>query len=161
MPRMALWKFVIVTPSDGYTSITSLCSTNTTLAIMLCVLCFEASRCPATPNRSDRFHQPVRPVLAWQPHRVFGLGLVAQPSNPVVLWWTIGNPANLVWPPAPLITWPPRLSGSTLVLRLNQESVHDFVSPFLPPCDPHLTPLATGSLEPSLHVYSTPGGPPI
>jgi hypothetical protein len=45
-----------------------------------------------------------------------------------------------------------------LVLRLNQETVHDFILPFLPPCGPHLTPLATGSLERSLLFFSTPGG---
>jgi hypothetical protein len=52
----------------------------------------------------------------------------------------------------------PRSPGSTLVLRLNQESVHDFFLLFFPPCGPHLTPLATGSLEPSLLVFSTLGG---
>jgi hypothetical protein len=45
-----------------------------------------------------------------------------------------------------------------LVLRLNQETVHDFILLFMPPCGPHLTPLATGSLERSLLVFSTPGG---
>jgi hypothetical protein len=59
---------------------------------------------------------------------------------------------------SPLMTWLPRSPGSTLVLRLYQETVHDFVPLFLPPCGPHLTPLATGSLEPSLLVFSTPGG---
>jgi hypothetical protein len=59
---------------------------------------------------------------------------------------------------SPLMTRLPRSPGSTLVLRLNQETVHDFVTLFLPPCGPHLTPLATGSLEPSLLVFSTPGG---
>jgi hypothetical protein len=52
----------------------------------------------------------------------------------------------------------PRSPGLTLVLRLNQETIHDFVPLFLPPCGPHLTPLATESLEPSLLVFSTPGG---
>jgi hypothetical protein len=52
----------------------------------------------------------------------------------------------------------PRSSGSTLVLRLNQEIVHDLVPLVLPPCGLHLTSLATGSLEPSLLVFSTPGG---
>jgi hypothetical protein len=52
----------------------------------------------------------------------------------------------------------PRSPDSTLVLRLNQETVHDFILSFLPPCGPHLTPLATGSLKPSLLVFSTPGG---
>jgi hypothetical protein len=55
---------------------------------------------------------------------------------------------------SPLMTRLPRSPGSTLVLRLNQETIHDFISPFLPPCGPHLTLLATGSLEPSLLVFS-------
>jgi hypothetical protein len=45
-----------------------------------------------------------------------------------------------------------------LVLWLNQETVHDFILLFMPPCGPHLTLLATGSLERSLLVFSTPGG---
>jgi hypothetical protein len=45
-----------------------------------------------------------------------------------------------------------------LVLRLNQETVQDFVLMFLPPCGSHLTPLATGSIEPRLLVFSTPAG---
>jgi hypothetical protein len=56
------------------------------------------------------------------------------------------------------MTWLPRSPGSTLVLRLNQETVHDFILLFMPPCGPHLTPLPTGSLERSLLVFSTPGG---
>jgi hypothetical protein len=54
-----------------------------------------------------------------------------------------------------------RLSRSpclTLVLRLNQETIDDFILPLLPPCGSYLTPLATGSLERSLLVFSTPGG---
>jgi hypothetical protein len=43
-------------------------------------------------------------------------------------------------------------------LRLNQETVHDFILLFMPPCGPHLTALATGSLERSQLVFSTPGG---
>jgi hypothetical protein len=45
-----------------------------------------------------------------------------------------------------------------LVLRLNQETVHDFILLFMPPCGPHLTLLATGFLDRSLLVFSTPGG---
>jgi hypothetical protein len=45
-----------------------------------------------------------------------------------------------------------------MVLRLNQETVHDFILLFMPPCGPQLTTLATGSLEQSLLVFSTPGG---
>jgi hypothetical protein len=52
----------------------------------------------------------------------------------------------------------PRSPGSTLVLRLNQETVHDFILLFMPPCGPHLTPLAIRSLKRSLLVFSTPGG---
>jgi hypothetical protein len=52
----------------------------------------------------------------------------------------------------------PRSPGLTLVLRLNQETVHDFILLFMPPCGPHLTPQATGCLERSLLVFSAPGG---
>jgi hypothetical protein len=45
-----------------------------------------------------------------------------------------------------------------LVLRLNQETFHDFILLFMPPCGPHLTSLATGSLERSLLVFSILGG---
>jgi hypothetical protein len=61
---------------------------------------------------------------------------------------------------SPIMTRLPRSPVSTLVLRLNQETIHDFVPLFLPPCGPHSTPLATGSLEPSLLVFSTPGPTP-
>jgi hypothetical protein len=37
--------------------------------------------------------------------------------------------------------------------------VHDFALLFLPPCGPHLTPLATGSLESGLLVSPLLGGP--
>jgi hypothetical protein len=52
----------------------------------------------------------------------------------------------------------PRSPDSTLVLRLNQETVHDFIMLFMPACSPHLTPLATRSLERSLLVFSAPEG---
>jgi hypothetical protein len=42
--------------------------------------------------------------------------------------------------------------------RLNQKTIHDFVLLFLPPCGPHLTTSATGSVEPSLLFFSTPRG---
>jgi hypothetical protein len=59
---------------------------------------------------------------------------------------------------SPLMTRLPCSPGSTFVLRLYQETVHDFILLFTPPCGPHMTPLATGSLERSLLVFSTPGG---
>jgi hypothetical protein len=49
-------------------------------------------------------------------------------------------------------------SDSTLVLWLNQETVHDFILSFFPPCGLHMTPLAIGSLEPSLLVFYTSRG---
>jgi hypothetical protein len=54
------------------------------------------------------------------------------------------------------MTWLPCSPCSTLVFRLNQETVHDFILLFMPPCGLHLTPQATGSLERSLLVFSTP-----
>jgi hypothetical protein len=48
-----------------------------------------------------------------------------------------------------------KMFNSTLVLRFNQETVHDFILPFLPPCSPHLTPLANGYLERSLCLLYT------
>jgi hypothetical protein len=56
------------------------------------------------------------------------------------------------------MTWLPRSPGSTLVLWLNQETVHDFIFLFMPPCGSHLILLATRSLERSLLIFSTPGG---
>jgi hypothetical protein len=56
------------------------------------------------PHRSDRY-PPVRSVrptgqtgLALLLHRLqfFGIAFVDQPRNPVVFWWTTGNPANSV-----------------------------------------------------------------
>jgi hypothetical protein len=48
----------------------------------------SASKLPAPydPKPSDRFSKPVIPVLARQPCLVFGLGFMAQPSNPVIFW---------------------------------------------------------------------------
>jgi hypothetical protein len=82
--------------------------------------------------------------------------------NRVTLWFS-GEPlqtSRTLWSlrQSPLITRLQCSPGSTLVLRLNQETVHDFVPMILSPCGPHLTPLATGSLEPSLLVFSTPAG---
>jgi hypothetical protein len=51
---------------------------------------------------------------------------------------------------SPLLTRLPRSPGSTLVLTLNQETVHDFILLFMPPCGPHLPCWPPG--------LSTPGG---
>jgi hypothetical protein len=90
-------------------------------------------------------------------------------SSALVLWlnrvtqWFSGEPLQTPrircsLRQSSLMTRLPHSPSSTLVLRLNQETVHDFFPLFLPPCGPHLTQLATRSLEPSLLVFSTPGG---
>jgi hypothetical protein len=65
---------------------------------------------------------------------------VAQPSNPYGFVVNRRKPRGLgaASTSIPLMTWPPRCPGSTLVLRLNQETVPDFVLLFLPQCGPHL-----------------------
>jgi hypothetical protein len=147
-------------------------SLDASLAILTRVLRFEASR-RQRPGRSD--HPPGsldRPGGQTAPP-----GRLDQPgwphllveSSASVLWlnqvtqWFSGEPlqtprTRCSLRQSPLMTQLPRSPGSTLVLRLYQETVHDFVPLFLPPCGPHLTPLATGSLELSLLVFSTPGG---
>jgi hypothetical protein len=127
------------------------------------VLCFEDS--------GLRRRTPVRPVLLTgqtsQTHRSDRSGAVASPSSVLRSWlrtqWFSSEPletsrTRCSLRQSPLMTQLPRSPGSTLVLRLNQETVHDFILLFMPSCSPHLTPLATGSLERSLLVFSTPGG---
>jgi hypothetical protein len=53
----------------------------------------------------------------------------------------------------------PRVQKSAVSRYPAPAPVHDFVLLFLPPCGPHLTPLATGSLKPSLLVSPLLGGP--
>jgi hypothetical protein len=74
-------------------------SLDASLAIPTRVLHFEAFRRPAIPNWPDRFHKPVRPVLADSHARSSASALYAQPSNPVVFWRTTANPSNLMYPP--------------------------------------------------------------
>jgi hypothetical protein len=105
----------------------------------------------ASSQRKHLDHATCCPLLSFSAHldpvsarRASSLGFVAQPSN------TDGFVVNGCKPrglgaasaPIPLMTWLPCHPGSTLVLRLNQETVHDFVLLFLPPCDPHLIPFS-------------------
>jgi hypothetical protein len=114
-----------------------------------------------SPHRSDRSDPAVKPV--WRCcSSIFGSPVLALWINQGTQWFS-GEPpetprTRCSLRQSPLMTWLPRSPGSTLVLRLNQETVHDFILLFMPPCGPHLTPLATGSLERSLLVFSTPGG---
>jgi hypothetical protein len=104
---------------------------------------------------------PVRPV--WHCcSTVFGSSVLALWINQGTQWF-YGEPletprTRCSLRQSPLMTWLPCSPGSTLVLRLNQETIYDFILLFMPPCDPHLTPLATGSLERSLLVFFSPGG---
>jgi hypothetical protein len=152
----------------------NLLSLDVSLAIPTRVLRFEDSglRCrtpvrpvlltgQTSPPWSDQSDPPVRPV--WHCcSSVFG-------SSVLALWiiqgtqWFSGEPpetprTRCSLRQSPLMTRLPHSPGLTLVLRLNHETVHDFILLFMPPCGPHLTPLATGSLERSLHVFSTLGG---
>jgi hypothetical protein len=109
------------------------------------------------PHRSDRY-PPIWSCCS----TVFGSSVLALWINQGTEWFS-GEPLETLRTrcslrQSPLMTRLPRSPGSTLVLRLNQETVHDFILLFMPPCGPHLTPPATGSLERSLLVFSTPGG---
>jgi hypothetical protein len=53
----------------------------------------------------------------------------------------------------------PRVQTPVMSRYPTPAAVHDFVLLFLPPCGPHLTPLATRSLKPSLLVSPLLGGP--
>jgi hypothetical protein len=122
----------------------------------------------AIPTRVLRFEvsglrhrTPVRPVWSCS-STVFGSPVLALWINQGTQWFS-GEPLETprTWcslRQSPLMTRLPRSPGSTLVLRLNQETVHDFILLFMPPCSPHLIPLATGSFERSLLVFSTLGG---
>jgi hypothetical protein len=164
----------VIAPSDGCPATANLLSLDASLAIPTRVLRFEVSglrrRTPVRPvlltyqtgtHRSDWSDPPVRPVRCCCTS-VFG-------SSVLALWINQGTQCFSGEPletprtrcslrQSPLMTRLPRSPDSTLVLRLNQETVHDFILLYLPPCGPHLTLLATGSLERSLLVFSTLGG---
>jgi hypothetical protein len=147
----------VISPSDGCPATANLLSLNASLAIPTRVLRFEVSELCR--------HTPVRPTGQTGPMlrtSVFGSSVLALWINQGTQWFS-GQPlensrtrCNLLQ--SPLMPRLPRSPGSTLVLRLYQETVHNFILLFFPPCGPHLTPLATGSLERSLLVFSTPGG---
>jgi hypothetical protein len=112
-------------------------------------------------HRSDRSDPPVRPI--WHCcSTVFGSSVLALWINQGTQWFSAESPetprTRCSLRQSPLMTRLPRSPGSTLVLWLNQETFHDFILLFMPPCGPHLTPLAIGSLELGLLIFSTPGG---
>jgi hypothetical protein len=88
--------------------------------------------------------------------RFFRLGFVDQPGTQ----WFSGEPQETpqTWcslRQSPLMTGLPHSPGSILVIKLKQETIHDFILLFLPPCGLHLASLATGSPDPSRLVFST------
>jgi hypothetical protein len=89
--------------------------------------------CPSLRSLSVRSD----PVSA---HRASSLGFVAQPRNLDGLVVNRRKPRGLsvASMPIQLMTWPPRRPSSTLVLRLNQETIPNFIFLLLPPCGPHL-----------------------
>jgi hypothetical protein len=112
-------------------------------------------------HRTDWPDPPVRPVWSCC-STIFGSSVLALWINQGMQWFS-GEPletprTRCSLRRSPYMTRLPCSPGSTLVLRLYQETVHDFILLFMPPWGPHLTLLATGSLERSLLVFSTPGG---
>jgi hypothetical protein len=99
---------------------------------------------------TDRSDPPVRPVWSCC-ISVFSFSVLALWINQGTQWFS-GEPLETPQTrcslrQSPLMTRLPRSPDSTLVLWLNQETVHDFILLFMPPCGPHLTSLATASLE--------------
>jgi hypothetical protein len=149
----------------------TLLSLDASHAIPTRVLCFEDSglrcRTPVRPvlltgqTGTHRSDPPVRPVWSCC-STVFGSSVLALWINQGTQWFSgepMGTPrTRCSLRQSPLMTRLPHSPGSTLVLRLYQETVHDFILLVMLPCGPHLTPLATGSLERSLLVFSTPSG---
>jgi hypothetical protein len=100
----------------------------------------SASKLPDTPGSRLRRFGPLELVLRPKP--------INRP--PMVLWANHQTPRARPDLPPSLLTRPPPCTGSI---------VHDFVLLVSPPCGPHLVPLSIGSLEPSLLVSPSPGGP--
>jgi hypothetical protein len=101
-------------------------------------------------HRSDPLDPPIRPVWSCC-STVFGSSVLALWINQGTQWFS-GEP-----PETPrtlcslrqslLMTRLPRSPGSTLVFRLYQETVHDFILLFMVPCGPHLTCWPPGPLN--------------
>jgi hypothetical protein len=122
----------------------------------------------ASSRRKHLDHATCRPLRSFSTRpdpvssrRAWGLGFVAQPRNPDIFVVNRRKPRGLsaAFTPIPLMTWPPRRPGSTLVLRLNQEIIHDFILLFLPPCGPHLILFGHRVHRPEPTCLSTPRRP--
>jgi hypothetical protein len=166
-PSRAVLEVFIFSPSDGCPATAPYLASTQAMRSRRVSSVSKIPDC-VVAHRSDRCSSPVRPVrptgqtgleLLHLRLRFFGLGFVDQPRNPVVSGESLETPrTRCSLRQSPLKTQLPRSPSSTLVLRLNQETIHDIILLFMPPCGPHLTPLATGSLKRSVLVFSTPGG---
>jgi hypothetical protein len=115
-----------------------------------------------TPRPPDASHAIPPRVLRFEASRHARLRLRCVGPSGLVLWPKPRNrPLMVLWAnhqtlrarpglPPSFLTRPPPRTGSI---------VHEFVLLVSPPCGPHLVPLSTGSLEPSLLVSPSPGGP--
>jgi hypothetical protein len=117
-------------PSDGCPATATLLDFNASLAIPKCVLRFEASR-RQRPRRSN-CRPPGRLNRPGWPHLLVMSMASALWRNRVTQWFS-GEPLETPRTRCSLHQLP-LMIGSSLGLRLNQETVHDFVSLFLPPC---------------------------
>jgi hypothetical protein len=149
MTQLPLTQLLAIQPTQGH----------------LCNVCGSCHRTatpsphPASSRRKpcDPMCPPLRsfptcpdPVSVVLGLRTWFLGPNQENRPPMVLWanhQTLHARPSL---PPSLLTRPPPCTGSI---------IHDFVLLVSPPCGPHLVPLSTGSLEPSLLVSSSPGGP--
>jgi hypothetical protein len=115
-------------------------------------------RTPRPPDASHaipprvRFEASDTPGSRLRCVRSSDLVLRPNPRNrpPMVLWAKLQTPRARPGLPPSLLTRPPPCTGSI---------VHDFVLLVSPPCGPHLVLPSTRSLEQSLLVSPSPGGP--
>jgi hypothetical protein len=134
--------------------------------------CVVAHRSEGAPHRSDRY-PPVRPV--WHCcSTVFGSSVLALWINQGTQWFSgesLETPrTRCSLRQSPLMTRLPRSPGSTLVLRLNQETIHDFILLFMtwprwPPGPSNEAYLSSPHLEASpattFHACSSPAPTPV
>jgi hypothetical protein len=148
MTRLPLTQLLAIQPTQGH----------------LCNICGSCHRTatpsphPASSRRKPCDPAACPPLRSLPTRRIlslscwaFRLGFEAQTKKPSSDGF-VGkppNPACSARPPAK------PLDLAATVHRL----VHDFVLLVSPPCGPHLVPLSTGSLEPSLLVSPSLGGP--
>jgi hypothetical protein len=100
----------------------------------------SASKIPDTPGSRLRRVGPSDLVLRPKPRN----------HPPMVLWANHETPRARLGLPPSLLTRPPPCTGSI---------AHDFDLLVSPPCGSHLVPPSTESLEPSLLVSPSSGGP--